>query len=125
MSLWDHDAERKLVAMALHGDVSARDLLGAIGPSTRARRLLLAGKTPTLPEGIAEQRRIEAEWPITTVSYADLRRRIWISYMRRALANVAEHGSERDIRRAWAVLTYPDDPPSEVIDLRAERDAKA
>lgn len=121
MSLFDHDAERKVIALALSGDHAARELLDALQPTTRTRRLLLAGKVPTLPEGIAELKRIEAELPVL-VPMADLRRRLWLAYMRRTISRVAEHGSDRDVRRAWAVLMYQDESPSDAVDAASAED---
>lgn len=108
-NLIDMDAERKLVAIALHGRgfqrEEAKAILEGCPPTTKELRFLLAGRTPSLHTGIYEQRMVQAAYPCEE-TINQLMERVWMCKARRELSRVAMSGTDTDVRKCWAVLRY-------------------
>lgn len=113
VSLTDVVAERRLVALVLHGPEHiasvARACLEAVPPTIPELRHLLAGRVPTLHKGIYEARTVRAEWPVGD-TVAELVDRVWIAQARRELLQVAMNGNTGDVRRCWAILHHMREP---------------
>lgn len=114
-NLTDVVAERALVAYALHGSAlereEARAVLEVFPPSTRELVQLLRGRTPTLNDGLREQRLVLAAWPPDEAIH-ELVQRLWRAQARRELMRVAISGTDAEVRRCWAVLRYMEAQPA-------------